>query len=655
MTRASAAVDRLRAPGTFTRAGLRLVALALALVCPPPAAAAAPPPEVVVVLGGGVSFGLAHLGVLAVLRDAGVPIDRIVGSSSGALVGGLYAAGFGVDTLLEVFQELEMRDLLAWQLPPRDGLFDTAPLALLVDALVEGRAADDTLVPFTAVAVDPAVGRAVAAPAGSLADAIGASVALPFLFTPHESTGRRLIDGGLLETLPVAFAFPGESGPGAPPGAPRDTFVIAVDVAPQLGTEPSDLAATAALLYRSFDRSRRDLADVLVVPDVGDADYWSLAPAAFARAGEEAAHTTLPALLSELVERGVPLQRPGDPHADHPLNAAWRDRLAAARRAIDARPRPWHVGLDVGLDGLGPAAISAEASSEARLHVGVTLGGVALGGAAVGDPAPARGALGGGALGTAEFGLGYGFGLLGSADAVRLRTGVRSGSALAFTLVADLARDGTWAVRVGTLVAPLPGLAVDVGVRWPDPALDAALDWRRTGASLTAAGAVGLAYPWRRVHADARASIAPGAEPEQDWILRTRLFAGRSFGAHEAQQFSVGPAIGVRGIPANTWITPSVAVLSIEIAHPLRAPWSPFGGAEVRHEAWLFLDAAWFEHTIEPGYAWSVGGGTCIDLSLLGLLNTHAAIDLGVAPASGSWHVGVRLAPVWPRPLRSGP
>ena len=110
--------------------------------------------RVALILSGGAARGAAHVGVVQVLREAGVPIDLVIGTSMGALVGGLYAAGFDAHTLADVVVEVDPTAAAELLSPPRGGLLDGAPLAILLDALVLGMRTDATPLPFYPVVVD---------------------------------------------------------------------------------------------------------------------------------------------------------------------------------------------------------------------------------------------------------------------------------------------------------------------------------------------------------------------------------------------------------------------------------------------------------------------------------------------------------------------
>ncbi|MDP2019326.1 MAG: patatin-like phospholipase family protein [Hydrogenophaga sp.] len=196
-------------------------------------------PRVGLVLSGGGARGLSHVGVLKVLEAARVPVDLIVGTSMGAIIGGLYASGMTADELereilaLEwgsLFDSREPRQLLSQrrkeedlELSPvlrlgfRDGAFRLPTGAVSTRALetmlrrytlpARHRASFDGLpTPFRAVATDMETGQAVVMDHGDLAAALRASMSVPGVFSPLELDGRILGDGGLVNNLPVDVA-----------------------------------------------------------------------------------------------------------------------------------------------------------------------------------------------------------------------------------------------------------------------------------------------------------------------------------------------------------------------------------------------------------------------------------------------------------------
>ncbi|MFP4161743.1 MAG: patatin-like phospholipase family protein [Ectothiorhodospira sp.] len=163
------------------------------------------PRTVSLVLGSGGARGLAHIGVIRELEAQGYEVRAIAGSSMGALVGGIYALG-ELETYAEWVQGLSQSDvlgLLDWSFSG-GGLIRGEKLIRKLRDLVGERDIEHLPIDYTAVAVDIERGREVWMSEGTLFDAIRASIAIPAVFTPHRYQGRTLVDGGLLNPVPVA-------------------------------------------------------------------------------------------------------------------------------------------------------------------------------------------------------------------------------------------------------------------------------------------------------------------------------------------------------------------------------------------------------------------------------------------------------------------
>jgi NTE family protein len=174
-------------------------------------------------LGSGGARGAAHSGVLKVLDREGIKIQAIAGSSIGALVGAAYALGLPVEEMEREWLATDVPKLLRGFLPtfPRAGLSSGSELRkLLINLLGDGQI-EEMPIPFAAVACDFDSGEEVVLRKGGLADAVRASTAVPGLFHPVRWEGRLLVDGGMVDPVPIAVCR--ELGVDA---------VIAVDITP---------------------------------------------------------------------------------------------------------------------------------------------------------------------------------------------------------------------------------------------------------------------------------------------------------------------------------------------------------------------------------------------------------------------------------------
>ena len=191
-------------------------------------------PKVGVVLSGGGAKGLAHIGVLKVLEEQGVEVSYIGGTSMGAIVGGLYAAGYSATELDSIFRALDpdamLRDytprgsknffekrndeLYALSLPFKNfrigfptalskGLYNYTTINRLTNHVRHIRDFNKLPIPFVCIATDVETGEEVVLRHGVLPDAILASGAFPSLYAPAEIDGRLLIDGGVTNNYPI--------------------------------------------------------------------------------------------------------------------------------------------------------------------------------------------------------------------------------------------------------------------------------------------------------------------------------------------------------------------------------------------------------------------------------------------------------------------
>ncbi len=161
--------------------------------------------QISLVLGSGGARGLAHIGVIRALERHGWRINAISGSSMGALIGGFYAAG-KLDAYADWVLDLTELNVMRYLDPAWGGaglIKGEAVMETLREFVGEHRI-EDLPIPLTIVATDPRARREVWLNRGDLFDAIRASIAVPTVFTPHVVNGRPLLDGGILNPVPIA-------------------------------------------------------------------------------------------------------------------------------------------------------------------------------------------------------------------------------------------------------------------------------------------------------------------------------------------------------------------------------------------------------------------------------------------------------------------
>ena len=158
------------------------------------------------VLGGGAAFGLAHIGVIRVLEEEGIPIDVIAGSSMGALIGGLWAAGYNADELEKMAYEFRVRSNLFKLIDlvfPLSGLISGKAVTSWLNSKFQQRTFKDTKIPLKVVAYDLLHRQDIILEEGSLSDAIRKSISIPGVFQPIISDDQLIIDGGVMNPLPI--------------------------------------------------------------------------------------------------------------------------------------------------------------------------------------------------------------------------------------------------------------------------------------------------------------------------------------------------------------------------------------------------------------------------------------------------------------------
>lgn len=162
-------------------------------------------PSISLVLGSGGARGYAHIGVIEELEAQGFAIRSLAGSSMGALVGGIYAAGKlrSFADWARPLQRVDVLRLLDWTVTG-GGFIKGDRIITVLREMVGDTNIEDLPIPYTAVASDLELQREVWFSSGPLFDAIRASIAIPTVFRPHRYQGRVLVDGGLLNPVPVS-------------------------------------------------------------------------------------------------------------------------------------------------------------------------------------------------------------------------------------------------------------------------------------------------------------------------------------------------------------------------------------------------------------------------------------------------------------------
>ncbi|MGD0656585.1 MAG: patatin-like phospholipase family protein [Syntrophorhabdales bacterium] len=174
---------------------------------PAPVAAPKKEPKIALVLGGGAAKGFAHVGVIRVLEQEKIPINMIVGTSAGSLIGGMYAANPDSFQLEWLGFKIDRNDILDFSVVySKFGPVQGARLESFLEQNVKVKKVEETKIPFFPVATDLNTGETVTLDKGSLAKAIHASSAIPGVFVPVQFDNRLLVDGGVTDNLACDIA-----------------------------------------------------------------------------------------------------------------------------------------------------------------------------------------------------------------------------------------------------------------------------------------------------------------------------------------------------------------------------------------------------------------------------------------------------------------
>ena len=158
-----------------------------------------------IALGSGSARGLAHIGVLKVLEERGIQVGYVAGTSIGALIGGAYAAGISIEEMEEITRQLDWKKLLRFFMPKlsKSAIISDHTIMDFLNSLYGDMRIEDLHLSFCAVAADLVTGSRVIITKGKLADAVRASISLPIIFQPVRLEERVLVDGGLVDPVPV--------------------------------------------------------------------------------------------------------------------------------------------------------------------------------------------------------------------------------------------------------------------------------------------------------------------------------------------------------------------------------------------------------------------------------------------------------------------
>ncbi len=266
-------------------------------------------PAIGIALGGGFARGIAHIGVLKVLEEAGIPVRMVAGTSVGALIGATYCSGLTIAELEEVAHSVRFTTFARWTLS-RYGFTTNDRMVSFLTRTLKVQTFEELRIPLGVTATDFNTGEGAVFHSGSIIDPVRASCAYPGMFLPVEIRGRWLVDGMLSHPVPV--------GPLREMGAER---VLAVHLKGQRAnaTAPRHLfdviGQSFAIAQDRMSTVWRSAADLVIEPDVAGYNYDDFKRAGeLIRAGELAMRHALPEVrkwLEAPVETSVPMKAPG--------------------------------------------------------------------------------------------------------------------------------------------------------------------------------------------------------------------------------------------------------------------------------------------------------------------------------------------------------
>jgi NTE family protein len=247
-----------------------------------------------VVLGAGAARGFAHIGVLKILENNKIPVDMIVGTSAGSLVGSLYAYGYNAYQLQKIALSIEQNDIIDLTIPD-NGFIKGEKLETYADAMVRNTPIEKMRIPFYAVATSVPSGQEVIFGKGNTGLAVRASCSIPGVFRPVRIGERMYVDGGVVS--PVAVDAARRYGA---------DVVIAVDISSDLDTrQPEGTIATILqainIMYSKLSVIQTAKADIVIRPKVGyigSADFDKRNEAIME--GEKAALAAMPRIRTVL-------------------------------------------------------------------------------------------------------------------------------------------------------------------------------------------------------------------------------------------------------------------------------------------------------------------------------------------------------------------
>jgi len=260
-------------------------------------------PKVALVLGGGAARGFAHVGVLRVLEQEKIPIDMIVGTSVGSLIGAIYGSNPNSFELEWTSFELEKDDIFDFSiLASATGPVKGDKLEKFVTAKIPAKNIEQLKIPFYAVSADLNTGESAVFSSGPISKAVRASCSIPGVFTPLSYNNRQLIDGGVLGNVAPEIARQNGAN-----------LVIVVSIGKSVQNKETNnivniTLQAIAIMSNKIDSYKLKEADIVISPEVGDVGTMDFTQKKRCmQAGIDAAKKAIPEIKKRLEAFNTPV------------------------------------------------------------------------------------------------------------------------------------------------------------------------------------------------------------------------------------------------------------------------------------------------------------------------------------------------------------
>ena len=276
--------------------------------------------EIALALGGGGAKGNAHLGVIRALEKAGYEIKAVAGTSAGGMVAAVYAAGYTPDEIIDIFSGVKQDELYSFGKGP--GLLGIEGISKALQLFIDQETFQDLQIPCALTAVDVKEMQEVVLKEGNVMEAIQATIAIPGIFPPKKWGDYQLVDGGVVDPVPVEVVR--SLAPGLPVVAvplsslttqeikllPQNLFhdpPLLKPIANMRVAQAFDIFLRSIVItmhYLTEKRLELEKPEVIIRPEVGHIGYLEKVNVPqVAKLGEQAVERMLPALEKNLRKR----------------------------------------------------------------------------------------------------------------------------------------------------------------------------------------------------------------------------------------------------------------------------------------------------------------------------------------------------------------